>query len=592
MKKIPYGIANYEVIKTQNYYFIDKTQFIERIESLGSKYLFFLRPRRFGKSLFLSILEHYYDIKRKEQFEELFGDTYIGNNPTELRNSFPILKFNFSGIPVHGSFDEVEESFNFTIKGDIESFFYKYESIFPDLQRIKKSVLTKKRAGDMIGEFVRKLHDIGVSYYLLIDEYDNFANNILIEHGRERYKKATHAGGFLRSFFAVIKNGTENRVIERLFITGVSPLVLSDVTSGMNMGDNISTMELFNGMVGVTEGELEELLDYYEGEGLFREGDRDLLRATMDKYADNYHFSEKLEEHLYNTDIVMYLMNKYIQDRKLPREPIDPNIRTDYGKLRFLIIENRKVNGNFNILQEVVDKETTRGKLIDSFAIEEIIDKEKFRSLLYYLGLLTIKDVYPGGMYLFTIPNLTVNTLLWEYLRKAVTEAFGLRVDVDFIANQFYEMAFNGDWKPLFEYLFEEFYKLVGTTRDFIWREEGVSMFIKTYLSISSLYVLESEYQASMGYVDIYLRKNWVISELTRYEYLIEMKHIKLEGKKKVSEAELDKVKQEAIDQIKQYASSKKIEIPSYADPSNAPELKKIVVITSSRKLELMEEIP
>ena len=147
IKKIPYGIANYEVIKTQNYYFIDKTQFIEKIESLGSKYLFFLRPRRFGKSLFISILEHYYDIRRKEQFEELFGNTYIGQNPTELRNSFPILKFNFSGIPVDGTLEEIEKSFNFSIKLDIESFFNKYTEYFPQLEKVKEKFSQWKRQG-------------------------------------------------------------------------------------------------------------------------------------------------------------------------------------------------------------------------------------------------------------------------------------------------------------------------------------------------------------------------------------------------------------------------------------------------------------
>ncbi len=600
MKKIPYGIANYEKIKKQNYYFVDKTQFIEKIESLGSQYLFFLRPRRFGKSLFISILEHYYDILRKDQFEELFGDTYIGKNPTELRNSLPVLKFNFSGIPTHGTVEEVEESFNKTIKLQVENFFIRYAAIYPGLEAIKDEVLSNERAGDILNSVIFKLAELNISYYLLIDEYDNFANNILIEHGKWTYRQVTHAGGFLRSFFAVIKNGTENRSIERLFVTGVSPLVLSDVTSGMNIGDNISTLEMFNKMVGLTEEDVDELLDYYIDKGKIKGEDRDLIKETIREHANNYVFSEKIEERLYNTDIVLYIVNKYLQDHKLPHDPIDPNIRTDYGKLRYLIVESKKVNGNFNVLQEIVDQNEIASTLIDSFSMEETIDETKFISLLYYLGLLTIKDKTPGGRYLFKIPNLTVTTLLWEYIRKAIGEVYDLRINIRLIQNLFEEMAFNGSWKPLFEYLLKEFYEVIKSNRDFIWREEGVVMFLLTYLTLSKLYIVEHEYETSAGYADIYLRKNWITTGLTRYEYLIEVKHVKLVRAKGISPQKLQKIREEAIEQVNRYTSSLKRKIPGFAeerrkqgDPSIvAPELKKIIIITSSKKVELMEEIP
>ena len=163
MKKISYGIANYEKTKKQNYYSVDKTQFIEKLESLASQYLFFLRPRRFRKSLFISILEHYYDILRKDQFEELFGDTYIRQNPTELRNNFPVLKLNFSGIPVSGPPEKVEKSFNLAVRGDVESFFTKYSRIFPHLENIRDAVLSTDNAGDLMGMLIRKLADVGIS---------------------------------------------------------------------------------------------------------------------------------------------------------------------------------------------------------------------------------------------------------------------------------------------------------------------------------------------------------------------------------------------------------------------------------------------
>ncbi len=252
MKKIPYGISNYEIIRNENYYFVDKTKFIPKLENLGSRYIFFLRPRRFGKSLFLSILENYYDILKKDKFDILFKDTYIGKNPTPLKNSYPVLKFNFSGIPVGGKLEEIEKSFNLYIKTSIESFFIRYKKVYPELLDIEKSVFQSDKAGDILNVFIQKLGNIGISYYLLIDEYDNFANNILIGYGKGTYREITHGIGFMRNFFAVIKNGTENRSIDKLFVTGVSPLLLSDVTSGMNIGDNISLFPDFEDMAGFT----------------------------------------------------------------------------------------------------------------------------------------------------------------------------------------------------------------------------------------------------------------------------------------------------------------------------------------------------
>ncbi|MBN2651011.1 MAG: AAA family ATPase, partial [Spirochaetales bacterium] len=264
MKKVPYGIASFEKIKeNQDYYYIDKTRYIEELENLGGQFIFFLRPRRFGKSLFLSMLESYYDIARKDQFEMLFGDTYIGQNPTPLKNSFPILKLNFSGIATHSVGSELFHSFNLSIRSNIEEFLNKYDKYYTFDEKLKSEILQEKAAGDMLNLFISKMFQRGVRYYMLIDEYDNFANHILIHHGKENYTSLTHKGGFLRSFFAAIKNATETRTVERMFATGVSPLVLSDVTSGMNIGDNISSSQPFNSMAGFTDDDVATMLDYY-----------------------------------------------------------------------------------------------------------------------------------------------------------------------------------------------------------------------------------------------------------------------------------------------------------------------------------------
>jgi len=434
------------------------------------------------------------------------------------------------------------------------------------------------------------LRDVRVSYYLFIDEYDNFANNILMQHGRLNYRDVTHAGGFLRSFFAVIKNGTENRVIERMFVTGVSPLVLSNVTSGMNIGDNISTLKMFSTMVGLTEEEVEQLIDYYISEGVVGREEKEELFQIIKDYSNNYAFSRDLSRRVYNTDIVMYIMNQVLKGEDFRENPIDHNIRTDYEKLRFLVIENNRLNGNFNILQEIVDTGETKGTLVDSFSIEELIDSVKFISLLYYLGLITIREHYPGGFYEFMIPNLTVNTLLWEYIREAISDAYAdLRIDVKRLGEMFRSLAFEGEWKPLFEYLLSEFYRIVSS-RDFIWKEEGVKMFLMTYLSVSPLYIVESEYDTGGGYSDIYLRKNWAITDLTEYEYLIEIKHVR-SGKRGIGKERVRKLREEAEEQIRRYAEKLERKLPPYVKDRVLPELKKIVIITSSKRVEWMGEV-
>jgi len=235
MKKIPYGISSYEKIKAENYYYIDKTKYIEIIENYGSAYHFFLRPRRFGKSLFVSILDHYYDIDRKDQFETLFGDTYIGKNPTPLRNSYPILRFNFSMVRSQGTLEEIKISFCYNVWKSLHSFIVKYKNLYNLNEELSQELKQLKDAGDMLLIFSSEMGNKAIPYYLIIDEYDNFGNNILSEHGKQIYTQITHAGGFLRNFFTILKGLTDSREIDRLFITGVSPLVMADVTSGFNI---------------------------------------------------------------------------------------------------------------------------------------------------------------------------------------------------------------------------------------------------------------------------------------------------------------------------------------------------------------------
>jgi len=577
IKKIPYGESNFETVIDGDYYFVDKSEYIKRIEDSAGKYLFFLRPRRFGKSLFLSMLEHYYDINRKDQFDELFNDLWIHKNPTSLRNSLPILKFNFSGVKTTGAIEEIERSFNLSIRLDIEEFFAKYANQYKITKKIIDTVLLQKDAGDLLSVFMSYLKRFSVRYYLLIDEYDNLANNILIEHGENKYKSSTQAGGFLRNFFAVIKNGTDDRTIERLFITGVSPLVLSDVTSGFNIGDNISIDMPFSSMVGFTQKEIEEIIDYYIEQKKIEKTKRTEILKDMKDWYNSYLFCVGTEK-LYNSDMVLYYIHSYLKNREKPINMLDENVRTDYKKLKFLITKARKLNGNFRALRNLLEERDEEYEFVKSFSIKEIEDDNNFVSFLYYLGLITFNKKR-GLFYNFIVPNRVIKKMLWGFIEKSLKEAGGLEFDSSAYGKMFNRLGYDGELFPLLNYVFDRFYNAVSN-RDFIYKEAGVKGFLLAFLNMSYLYKVSSEREENKGYIDIILEPSLSLFDDMRPDnYIIELKYITKEELDNKKTNMIEKYKNDAIKQLARY------------EKNLIGKVHKIVIIAGSNKLYLIEEI-
>ena len=575
MKKIPYGISSFETIKTEGYYFVDKTMFIEKIENLGVRYLFFLRPRRFGKSLFISMLEHYYDINGAGQFERLFGDTYIGRNPTPLRNSYPVLRFNFSMVRTQGTVEEIKNSFCLNVWGAMDFFISKYKTMYGLEEEISKKIEKKLDPGEMLLVFQSEMKRKHVSFYMIIDEYDNFANNVLIEHNAETYQRITHSGGFLRNFFTLIKGFTDGREIDRLFISGVSPLVMADVTSGFNIGDNISLWPDFGAMVGFTREELKELIDYYIPEKY------EMLFPLLSEWYDNYCFDNKLKiKNLFNSTSILYFIKDYLRGNEIPIELIDENLRTDYGKLRFLIIQDKKLNGNFNILSEIAETQQTVSTLVRSFALDELISDNKFKSLLFYLGFLSIEKIDFAGNITFKIPNKLISTLLWDYIRKATNEFYSLDLKVDFLNHGFSQMALASIWRPLFQYILDKFYDAVSI-RDFTFHEEGLKTFLLAWLNLTNLYDVTSEQEKNKGYADICLGPDRRFTEYVKYDYIIELKYLKAEEidtQAKVESAAKQSI-EKATAQLLQYATDNKFKTV------------KIIIVASAKRLLFMDSL-
>jgi len=526
-KKIPYGISDFEKLRKDNCYYVDKTRFIENIEN-SSDYLFFIRPRRFGKSLWLSLMECYYDITRKEQFEELFKGTYIYDNPTEEKNTYFILRFNFS--EVCSDTGEVESSFDETIKLAGLKFINKYRNYLKD----KDGTLYKKlenlpKASSILKHIISFVEGKG-KIYLLIDEYDNFTNTILSTRGKEQYMAVTHGEGFYRHFFNVIKAGTTNvgAAISKLFITGVSPVTLDDVTSGFNIGDNITTAPGFNEMAGFTERELKDMLDYYREEGVIRESS-DKLIVLMKDWYNNYLFSEDEETRMYNSDMALSFIKQYRKYKKIPKDLIDQNVKTDYNKLKYLIITDiqgrSSINGNFEKLKIILADGEIEANLVSTFPVERITDPDNFISLLYYLGLLTIKDV-SAGMTNLTIPNEVIKKLYYEYIREGYRDTNIFNIDLYKLGKLFKQFAFYGKWEDLFIYLSDEMSKQTSL-RDYIEGEKAIQTFLRVYLGVSNYYITKSEPELNRGFCDIMMIPNIAQYPDIGYSYLLEIKYIK-----------------------------------------------------------------
>ncbi|MCP4155892.1 MAG: AAA family ATPase, partial [bacterium] len=506
IKGIPYGVADYGRIVKRNYYYVDKTRYLQKIEDAG-EYLFFIRPRRFGKSLFLSLMEAYYDVYFEDKFQELFSGTWILDNPTEERGKYLVLKFNFSEVDPEPH--QLESSFLSHIRGNSQSFLLKYRDyLLKNTEKYEKTIDESTSAVDILAAVKRLCKDSHQKLYVIIDEYDNFANTILSTVGDKAYQDLTHGPGFFRAFFNVLKSGTGDMdaAITRLFLTGVSPITLDDVTSGCNIGQNISLDPAFNRMLGFTQGDVERMVDYYKTSGLLKH-DKPAILEIMKLWYGNYVFSEHSlgDEKIYNSDMVLYFLLEYFKIQTIPRDLIDRNVRIDYGKLRHLIIldegKEKSVNGNFNRLKGIIEQGVTTAKLVKGFPLEELINTDNFISLLFYFGLLTIKEEEMGDLIL-EIPNETILRLYYDYIKRGYDETDIFSLDLKTYRGLMKEMAMKGRWKPLFDYITGRMQESMSL-RDLITGEKSIQAFLNVYLGLSNLYIIHAEKELNRGYADI-----------------------------------------------------------------------------------------
>jgi hypothetical protein len=572
MKLIPYGLSSYKRIREKDSYYVDKTQYIPQIEAAGD-FLFLIRPRRFGKSSLLTMLECYYDIARAEEFEDLFAGTYIHDHPTPEKNAHLILKFDFS--QVSSDIEQVEASFNAHVRNCLFFFGKKYRSYLDD--DYFEMIDTYQNVHNQLEFVLKYIGYKGLKLYVLIDEYDNFTNTILSTAGQGHYHKLTHGAGFFRFFFSVLK-GAVNLVdvgISRMFITGVSPVTMDDVTSGFNIGINISLLPSFNEVLGLREEKVVEILEYYrENGGLLPELNETL--ALMKVWYGNYRFSEEATSRLFNTEMVLYFVNNLLKSGKYPKHMIDPNVKVDYEKLRHLVVLDRKLNGNFSRLRSIIEAGGISADIAPSFPLEDLTKPNNFISLLYYFGLLS----YQGEEELI-IPNRSMQNLMYGYLREGYEDVDVFSIDLWQFANLVRHMAYQGEWQPVFQFLAQEVEKQTSI-RDYLSGEKVVQTFLLAYLNVTDYYITRTEEEMGKGFVDLYLEP--FKYDKVKYAYLIELKYIKRSEFTK--ELLKDKI-EEAKNQLQQYAGDSRVQAGN-----RGVNLKLVMLIFSGWELVHSEVVP
>ncbi len=575
-KRIPYGMMNFAVIRRDDYYYVDKTAFIPLIEQ-SDRFFFFIRPRRFGKSLTLNMLQHYYDVLAKDKFEALFGDLYIGQHPTRDRNTYLVLHLNFSGID--GELHNYRKGLDAHCKICFDYFCDVYAEYLP--QGIKEKLDAQEGAVNQLDYLFHACERVDQKIYLFIDEYDHFTNAILSDAASlDRYTGETHKEGYLRAFFNKVKAGTSSS-IKRCFITGVSPVTMDDLTSGFNIGTNYSLSSKFNEMVGFTEEEVREMLTYYSANSRFNHTIDELIEL-MKPWYNNYCFAQECygDTTLYNSNMVLYFVKNYIDNNgRVPRNMIESNIRIDYEKLRMLIRKDKEFAHDASVIQTLVSQGYITGELKEGFPAVNIVDPDNFVSLLYYFGMLTISGTHEGKTKL-TIPNQVVQEQLYTYLLNTYNEA-----DLSFSSYEKSELssalAYRGAWKAYFDYI-ADCLQRYASQRDKQKGEFFVHGFTLAMTAQNRFYRPISEADTQAGYADIFLSPLLEIYPDMQHSYIVELKYAKY----KDPESRVDELRQDGIAQAKRYADTDTVK-----NAIGSTQLHKIVVVYKGMEMRVCEEV-
>ena len=570
-KRVPYGVSNFKKIIKFNQYYVDKTMYIPMLEDQPD-YLIFIRPRRFGKSLFLSMLETYYDCNLKDQFKELFGELWIGSHPTPLQGEFQVLTLDFS--QVGGDIEHLEENFNSYCGFCFDSFMRRYKEYYGE--KVAEQVYAETQSHNKLAIIQKNAAEKGYPLYLIIDEYDNFTNTVLNELGEEVYHAMTHASGFYRDYFKKFKGS-----FDKIFMMGVSPVTLDDVTSGFNIGWNISTKPKFDKMLGFSTEDVREMFTKYrEAEKIPADSDVEAMIEEIKPWYDNYCFAEeclKSDVRVFNCDMVLYYLRNYIDYGCAPKQMIDPNTKTDYNKMKKLLQLDILDGDRKGVINKIAEEGEIVTSLYQTFSAIEMTKPEVFPSLLFYYGMLTIKRLL-GDQLVLGIPNNNVRKQYYTYLLEQYQAQ--KYIDINRVGTMLTNMAFEGKWEPVLSFI-SKAYENVSAVRDGIEAERNLQGFFMAYLYLSSYYIIAPELELSHGFCDFFMLPDFTHYP-SKHSYIIELKVL---GKQD-SEGKAETQWQEAIEQINRYAAAPRVEVLRQGTT-----LHKIIIQFKGGKLKRIKEV-
>ena len=571
IKQVPYGVSDFVTVRERNLYYVDKTMYLSLLEQQPDS-LFYIRPRRFGKSLFISMLQAYYDKAMSDRFDSLFGGLWVHEHPTPLRGRYQMLYLDFS--QVGGDIDQISTHFEEYCKVKLDGFMRKYQNEYPEV--VVKAFFEIQTVSGKLALIRDNAGALRIPLYLIIDEYDNFTNIVLNEKGEEVYHAITHASGFYRDVFKKFKG-----MFERIFMTGVSPVTLDDLTSGFNIGWHLSMNPKFDKMLGFSTEDVRAMLLYYKEVGMLpAESDVEVMLTEMNPWYDNYCFAKeclKQDARVFNCDMVLYYIRQYMDSGHSPERMVDPNTKTDYNKLKKLLQLDRLDGDRRGVIRRIVEEGQIITEVEESFPAKDLTNPNIFPSLLFYYGMLTIKGTY-GSQLILCIPNNNVRKQYYEYLLEGYNEYSGIRISS--LLTLFTRMSFDGQWREALQYIADA-YKNLSSVRDSIEGERSIQGFFMAYLSLNDYYITAPELELSHGYCDFFLLPNLTHYQ-SKHSYIVELKYLP----KKDFEAKAAEQWQQAVEQIDSYARAPRVEALR-----QGTQMHKIVMQFSGWDLMRMEEV-
>jgi Predicted AAA-ATPase/PD-(D/E)XK nuclease superfamily len=568
MLKIPYGQSDFTKVIRDGYFYQDRSGFIRELETAPT-FLFYLRPRRFGKSLFVSMLEHYYALEYKALFNDLFGKLDIGKNPTPLANQYMVLSFEFTGIQTNTPANTME-GFLGSVRDSVGLFLNQYDHIFPP--EIHKEIMEKKQPNLVMKALffhykrINKAKEIP-KIYLLIDEYDHFTNELL-SFNFEFFAKSVTENGFVRKFYETIKTATRDKMIDRLFITGVSPVTVDSMTSGFNISTSISLRPHFHSMMGFEEHEVAAIL---KGIGV-KEANLTRTLADLRAWYDGYLFHPDAKSHVYNPDMVLYFAEYFQAEQQYPDNLLDTNIASDYTKIRNIFKIQQREDDHLDTLRSLTDAGEISAVLTTEFSLTKNFNQNDLVSLLFYMGFLTIHAKELGGL-IFTFPNYVIQQLYADYFISIVEQKTGLPIDNSKLNFALRELALRANPQYLYNQI-TEIIKVLSTRDSKDFNEMSLKAIVVSLLHQQKFYYVHSEFETEKQYVDIFLET--ITGNPVKYEAAFELKYVK-----KSESVDVKAALEKAEIQLMNYMVTKKF--------NQRPSLKAFVLLVHGTELHSKE---